>query len=81
MCMANMTDKIRLMSPVSKKLEQKTGLRPHGFANLIGIGGKRDGNLFYKKGGAGYAGEQQYTNNYEQPAHSRSIAARKAKGL
>jgi len=80
MCMANMTqamDKIRLMSPVSKKLEQKTGIRPHGSAFM----GKRDGNLFYQKGGAGYAGEQQYTNNYEQGAHARSIAARKAKGL
>lgn len=77
MCIANnakMLDKLRLKNPIAKKLEQDYGIRPHGVGFMIG---KREGNLYYQKGGRGYQDPKAHLVRNEQVAHRDNIANRR----
>lgn len=73
MCLAASLDKLRLKNPLARKIEQETGLRPHGSAFMLG--GKRKTNLYYQPGGRGYT-EQSRPGYSGPPAHSLGIKKR-----
>ena len=64
-------------NPLMTKLEQKTGLRPHGALMMIG---GRETNRFYQKGGDGYVDPKGHLTRPTRTYHAETIAARKAKG-
>jgi hypothetical protein len=63
MCLAanieSLTSKALRKSAPSRYLEKNYGIRPSGLGQNLGVVDKQP-NLFYQKGGAGYAGDQQY---------------------
>lgn len=80
MCMLTekLVNKMMDKMPLARKLEEKTGIRPHGFWQLMGKDVGQGKNRFYQPGGAGYA-EDPAPGRPEQTHHINTIASARAK--
>lgn len=79
MCMAKLeelTSKVVRKSGPGKWLERNYGIRPSGPLQMLGIA-KKEKNLFYQPGGAGYSGPAEKTAPKGPAAHVKNIASRK----
>lgn len=71
------TSKMIRKSPPGKWLERNYGIRPSGPLQMLGLA-KKEHNLFYQPGGAGYA-EDPAPSRPQTTHHINTIGAAKAK--
>ncbi len=84
MCMSivgeKLVNKALDKSPISRKLEEEYGIRPHGPAQMLGMDVGQGKNRFYLKGGRGYQDPRAHLTRPDKTLHVANIASRRAKG-